>query len=73
MGVITSLTTADLTVEAGARAVATIRVRNTGSIVDRFDIDVVGVTASWATVDPASLSLFPGAEGTATITFAPAR
>lgn len=73
MGTVTTLSPTELAVDPGGRATTTIRVRNTGSIVDRFDIDVVGLAAGWATVDPASLSLFPGAEGTATVTFAPAR
>jgi hypothetical protein len=73
MGTIASLSIIDLAVEPGAQAATTIRVRNTGSIVDRFDIDVVGPAAAWARVEPPSLSLFPGAEGTATIAFVPAR
>jgi hypothetical protein len=72
MGAITTLSPTAITVEAGALAATTIRVRNTGSIVDRFDIDVVGVTG-WVRVDPPSLSLFPGAEGMATVTFGPPR
>ncbi len=72
MSAVATLAPIDLAVDAGAQASTTIRVRNSGSIVDRFDVDVVGVTG-WVRVDPPSLSLFPGAEGTATITFAPPR
>ena len=73
MSAISTLSPAELTVDPGSRAVTTLRVRNTGSIVDRFDVDVVGPTAGWVSVDPASLSLFPGAEGVVGITFAPPR
>ena len=72
MSAIATLAPTDLAVDPGSRASATIRVRNSGSIVDRFDIDVVGVTG-WVQVDPPSLSLFPGAEDKATITFSPPR
>jgi cell division septation protein DedD len=72
MSAVATLAQAQVTVDPGSQVQTTIRVRNAGSIVDRFDIDVVGVTG-WVLVDPAALSLFPGAEGTATITFAPPR
>lgn len=73
MGTIAVLSPTELTVEPGSQASATIRVRNTGSIVDRFDVAVVGAAAAWTRVEPASLSLFPGVEGVSTITFAPPR
>jgi hypothetical protein len=72
MTAIAALLPTDLGVEPGSQVTATIRVRNTGAIVDRFAIDIVGVT-DWARVDPPALSLFPGAEESATITFAPPR
>ncbi len=72
MSAVATLAPVELTVDPGSHVQTTIRVRNAGSIVDRFDIDVVGVSG-WVLVDPAALSLFPGAEGTATITFAPPR
>ena len=46
-----------------------VRVRNTGSVVDQFTVSVVGDAAEWAVVEPSMLSLFPGAEGTATVRF----
>ncbi len=72
MSAIATLAPTELSVDPGSAGATTIRVRNAGSIVDRFDLDVVGVTG-WVQVDPPSLSLFPGAEGSATITFAPPR
>lgn len=73
MSAVATLSAVDLSVDPGSQAATTIRVRNTGSIVDRFDIDIVGPAAGWARADPAALSLFPGAEGSATIAFSPAR
>ena len=73
MSAIATLSATELSVDPGSQATATIRVRNTGSIVDRFDIDVVGPAAGWARVEPRALSLFPGAEETASIVFAPPR
>jgi hypothetical protein len=73
MGAVTTLSRADPTVDPGGQAAVTIKIRNSGSIVDRFDVDVVGPTAGWVQVDPPSLSLFPGVEGSATITWSPPR
>ena len=73
MSAVTSLSRNDPTVDPGGQAAVSVKVRNAGSIVDRFDVDVVGPSAGWARVDPTSLSLFPGVEGTITITWAPPR
>ena len=73
MSAVTSLSRNDPTVDPGGQAAIIVKIRNAGSIVDRFDVDVVGPSAGWARVDPPSLSLFPGVEGTVTITFAPPR
>ena len=72
MVTIAALDPTSLVVDPGGAVTTTIRVRNTGSIVDRFDIDVLRI-ADWVRVDPSSLSLFPGSEESATITFAPPR
>jgi len=57
----------------GGESSCTVRVRNTGSVVDSYTITVLGEPAAWATPMPAVLSLFPGAEGEATISFRPPR
>jgi hypothetical protein len=64
---------ASVAVVPGATATATIRVRNTGSVVDSFALTVLGQPAAWTTVVPAALSLFPGADGTIELHFAPPR
>jgi hypothetical protein len=73
MGATASLRQAVLAVEPGSEVATEIVVRNTGGVVDQFALDVIGDAAAWATVEPPSLSLFPNAEGTATVTFRPPR
>jgi hypothetical protein len=63
----------ELTVEPGEEATCTVRITNTGDVVDAFDIEVLGGAAGWTVVEPATVSLFPGAEGSARLTFRPAR
>jgi hypothetical protein len=67
------LETSSLTIVPGAEAAATVRVRNMGTVVDQFSLDVVGDAQPWAEVQPPSLSLFPGAEERARIVFRPPR
>ena len=62
-----------LAVDPGNEVTCEITVRNTGSTVEQFTVSVLGVPGEWATVEPAVLSLFPQAEGVATIRFAPPR
>ncbi len=71
MGAAAFLEAKALAVDPGQETTASIRVRNTGQVVDQFTLSILGDAQGWATVDPPSLSLFPGAEGTATITFRP--
>lgn len=73
MATIASLEPANLAVDPGSRATLTVKVRNNGSIVDRFELSIVGPLAAFAHTEPASLSLFPGQEGEAQIAFAPPR
>jgi len=73
MGAIASLESQLISVAPGAEASVQIKVRNNGSVVDQMTISVLGGAADWSGVEPATLSLFPGAEGTATITFRPPR
>src|SRR5574338_1080589 len=73
MSVLATIEPANLNVDPGAETSLVVRVRNRGSIVDQFDLHVVGPTAGWATVDPPSLRLFPDKEGEARVTFRPPR
>jgi hypothetical protein len=67
---IATLEPGHLAVEPGGTGTVVVRIRNSGSIVDRFDVSVVGPLAAWARPQPASLSLFPGQEGESQIVFA---
>jgi hypothetical protein len=73
MSVLATIDPTDLQVEAGAEVSLVVRVRNRGTIVDQFDIKIVGPTSPWVSVDPPSLRLFPDKEGEARVTFRPPR
>jgi hypothetical protein len=62
-----------VSVVPGETGTCTIRIRNTGSVVDQFTLTVLGQPAAWTTVVPAALSLFPNADGTIELHFAPPR
>lgn len=64
---------ASVPVVPGGSGTCSVRVKNTGTVVDSFTISVLGEAAGWTTVAPPVLSLFPGAEGTAELQFAPPR
>src|SRR5215470_12050768 len=67
------LLAARVSVKPGETATTTIRVTNTGRIVDELSLQALGDAAAWMSVAPATLPLFPGAVGQATVTFAPPR
>ena len=69
MGAVVELEPRNVAATPGTPAVVAVRLRNTGTVVDQFTLDVVGDAAAWATVDPPTVSLFPGAEGATTLTF----
>ena len=73
MGATVTLGAPAVGVEPGGEASLDIRVRNTGAVVDEFSFDIVGDAAAWTAVEPATLSLFPGAEGAARVVFRPPR
>ncbi|PJE97974.1 hydrolytic protein [Streptomyces carminius] len=50
-----------------------LNVRNSGDIVESYGFTVVGDTAEWTAVEPRTLSLYPGTEGTVTLVFRPPR
>src|SRR4051794_352067 len=73
VGASVTLLTPAVAVEPGQTVSVAIKVRNTGTVVDEFALDVLGDAAGWATVTPRSLNLFPGAEGDAQAILAPPR
>lgn len=62
-----------ITVKPGEEATAEIRIRNKSNVVDQYDIQVVGEPSRWTVAEPATLSLFPDAEGVAKVRFRPIR
>jgi len=48
-------------VEPGSATTFTVMVRNTGSTVDRYRCELVGIDPSWVEVEPDALGLFPNA------------
>lgn len=73
MTVATSLSSTELTVEAGGEAGCELTIRNAGDVVDQYTLELVGAATDWATVDPPVLNLMPGGQATAVVTFAPPR
>ncbi|MFH1474284.1 MAG: hypothetical protein ABIG85_00315, partial [Chloroflexota bacterium] len=73
MGTLVTLSAKTIEVLPGAVATCTVTVKNTGTVVDQFTIDVLGDSAPWAAAEPATLSLFPAAEETTTVFFRPPR
>ncbi|MEU8682713.1 hydrogenase expression protein [Streptomyces sp. NPDC048611] len=69
----TSLEPAAITVDPGSDARVRLRVRNTGDTVEEYRLQPVGSAAGWTRVEPDVLRLYPGAEGTAQVEFAPPR
>jgi pSer/pThr/pTyr-binding forkhead associated (FHA) protein/predicted Ser/Thr protein kinase len=62
-----------LTVEAGQRAAARLRILNQSTQVDHFTTEVDGIPPSWVTLPREPLRLTPHDEGTVTLTFHPPR
>jgi hypothetical protein len=73
MGAAASLEPHAVDVDPGGVATCQVTVRNTGSVVDEYSFSVLGPSGAWADVEPKTLSLFPGAEGTAVVRFRPPR
>ncbi len=73
MGAFVTLASKALEVVPGSVASCTVTVKNTGTVVDQFTIDVLGDPGAFASAEPPALSLFPGAEGSAVVSFAPPR
>ncbi|HVS06181.1 MAG TPA: hypothetical protein VHK65_08435 [Candidatus Dormibacteraeota bacterium] len=71
MAATATLASKAVTVTPGGEAVSEVRVRNSGTVVDQFTIEVLGDASAWAIVEPAVIPLFPGAEAVARIRFKP--
>jgi hypothetical protein len=73
MGATTSVLPDSLAVEPGHETSCSVTIRNNGDVVDEFDLEVLGDAGRWAELEPAKLSLYPGAEHEVKLTFRPPR
>ena len=62
-----------LEVVPGQEAVQILRVENTGMVVDRVLVDVLGDAAEWTRIEPAQVNLLPGAVERVAVSFQPPR
>ncbi len=69
--VATSLSPASVAAEPGGVAITTVRVRNTGSVVDELRVSVEGPAAPWAEVETPVLRLMPTTDGASVIRLRP--
>jgi len=71
MAATATLASKAVTVTPGGEAVTEVRIRNSGTVVDQFTVEVLGDASAWAIVEPAVIPLFPGAEAVARVRFKP--
>lgn len=71
MAATATLATKGVAVTPGGEAVTEVRIRNSGTVVDQFTLEVLGDASAWAIVEPAVVPLFPGAEAVARVRFKP--
>ncbi len=73
MGTSVSLQQSALAVQPGSSVSTELRIRNTGDVVDQFAFQPLGDAASWITVEPPTVRLFPASDQVVTVTIAPPR
>lgn len=73
MSTTASLDTPRLSLEAGAEGASHLTVRNDSDVVEEYALRVVGPAEPWAEILPDRVSLYPGQDTTATVTFKPPR
>ena len=73
MSIVTSLSTPSVVVAPGGTVTVEVTVRNTGTVVDEFRVEVLGAAADWAQAAPEVVPLFPGASAPVIVTFSPPR
>src|SRR3989440_974788 len=71
MAATATLASKAVTVTPGGEAVCEVRIRNSGTVVDQFTVEILGDASPWTIVEPAVIPLFPGAETVARIKFKP--
>jgi hypothetical protein len=56
-------------VTPGVEAACEVRVRNDSTVVEQFQLELLGDCASWASLEPSSLTIYPGEHASARLTF----
>lgn len=74
----TSAVTASLDVDRvevapGEQGSCRLQVHNRGSVVDQFTVEVAGPAAGWTSIGSDTINLYPDADGSITLQFAPPR
>ena len=57
--------------QPGGQARVTVTITNPGTVVEGYQLQVLGVAAQWAEVVPPEVSIYPQQEVTATVVFSP--
>ncbi len=73
VGLTARLAEHELTVDPGGTVECEVTLRNTGTVVDRYALQVLGDAARWTRIDPPTVNLVPDAQGSARVTFTPPR
>ena len=73
MSTTATLESTEVRLDPGSEAVVPIQIRNNGTVVEGYELSVIGVPGEWAAIEPPAVSLYPGTTTTATITFRPPR
>ncbi|MFE5791118.1 hypothetical protein ACFQ8C_00945 [Streptomyces sp. NPDC056503] len=73
MSLTASLDASHVTAVPGGETSLPLQVRNSGTTVEEYRFEVAGACAAWTTVEPATLSLYPGSTETVSVTFRPPR
>lgn len=73
MAILIALEPPEVSVEPGAEAICTVRIRNSGPLIDEFTAEVVGEVGGWAIFESDAVRLFPDEVGTVSLHIRPPR
>ncbi|MEU3608525.1 hypothetical protein AB0E83_24240 [Streptomyces sp. NPDC035033] len=73
MSLTASLDASSVTAVPGEETSLPLQVRNSGTTVEEYRFEAAGACAAWTTVEPATLSLYPGSAETVSVVFRPPR
>ncbi len=73
MSLTASLDDSSVTAAPGEETALPLRILNSGSTVEEYRFEVVGACAAWSTVEPTTLSLYPGDSQTVSLVLRPPR